>query len=551
MKIDTNALIMAQVLGGGGSSVTVEPLSVTANGEYTAPTGKAYSPVTVNVAKPDYLISDGDNVSTFYFNTAYALGTWLATLTYSDLDPDTGLYVCYTGLGYFFGVDLTSGQYALVWNDGVNIVPIYSTVAVPAFGVTEAGWQMTSYTPSVTTTVVESQFIPELSEVIDDVVAEDSIAFGSSTLVPVIGVWRNCDTSNTDGPSGSHTLGGSNVPFKAGDVIRAYAVQKRSVVYGQTANVAPYTTDVDAEALSAEDLNFTAGDYDWTSNISYTFTKSSTVTNPSYNTYVLIVLFKAPDEFKARLNSDGTFDFIQTRDADHNVTIFENQGTKTLEFIPDVQVFKRAVFESGVTSVPNTLLYGRGIEEIVFPSSLTTIGSGSFSYCRSLKSITIPSTITSVGQNIIRNSGVKTLTVETTNCTYDTYAYANCNYLENVYLPNGMTEIGKNMFSADIALHSLTIPSTVTTIKEYAFYNSGIQSIDLPSSVTTLERFALGTSTLASITCRATTPPTIESTSFYNVPASCPIYVPAASVSAYKAATNWSSRASYIQAIPS
>ncbi len=32
-----------------GGSVTVEPLSVTENGTYTAPTGKAYSPVTVNV----------------------------------------------------------------------------------------------------------------------------------------------------------------------------------------------------------------------------------------------------------------------------------------------------------------------------------------------------------------------------------------------------------------------------------------------------------------------------------------------------------------------
>lgn len=35
---------------GGGSSVTVEALSVTQNGTYTAPTGKAYSPVTVNVS---------------------------------------------------------------------------------------------------------------------------------------------------------------------------------------------------------------------------------------------------------------------------------------------------------------------------------------------------------------------------------------------------------------------------------------------------------------------------------------------------------------------
>ena len=36
--------------GGGGSSITVEPLSVTENNVYTAPTGKAYSPVTVNVS---------------------------------------------------------------------------------------------------------------------------------------------------------------------------------------------------------------------------------------------------------------------------------------------------------------------------------------------------------------------------------------------------------------------------------------------------------------------------------------------------------------------
>ena len=34
----------------GGGSVTVEALSVTQNGTYTAPTGKAYSPVTVNVS---------------------------------------------------------------------------------------------------------------------------------------------------------------------------------------------------------------------------------------------------------------------------------------------------------------------------------------------------------------------------------------------------------------------------------------------------------------------------------------------------------------------
>ena len=49
--------------GGGGSSVTVESLSVTTNGTYTAPTGKAYSPVSVNVSggsDPNHLKTVGD-----------------------------------------------------------------------------------------------------------------------------------------------------------------------------------------------------------------------------------------------------------------------------------------------------------------------------------------------------------------------------------------------------------------------------------------------------------------------------------------------------------
>lgn len=41
--------IAAKMQGGGGSSVTVEPLTVTQNGTTTAPSGKAYSPVTVDV----------------------------------------------------------------------------------------------------------------------------------------------------------------------------------------------------------------------------------------------------------------------------------------------------------------------------------------------------------------------------------------------------------------------------------------------------------------------------------------------------------------------
>ena len=45
--------ILQKIQGGGGSSVTIQPLSVTENGTTTAPSGTAYSPVTVNVPNPN------------------------------------------------------------------------------------------------------------------------------------------------------------------------------------------------------------------------------------------------------------------------------------------------------------------------------------------------------------------------------------------------------------------------------------------------------------------------------------------------------------------
>jgi hypothetical protein len=44
--------------GGGGGDVTVNPLSVSENGTYTAPSGTAYSPVTVDVAATGYTADD-------------------------------------------------------------------------------------------------------------------------------------------------------------------------------------------------------------------------------------------------------------------------------------------------------------------------------------------------------------------------------------------------------------------------------------------------------------------------------------------------------------
>ena len=92
------------------------------------------------------------------------------------------------------------------------------------------------------------------------------------------------------------------------------------------------------------------------------------------------------------------------------------------------------------------------------------------------------------------------------------------------------TSIGNNAFTGCTRLTSVTIPDSVRSIGSYAFD---------------------GCIGLTSVTVNATTPPTLGGTSVFSNTNSCPIYVPSGSVSAYQTATNWSSYASRIEAIPS
>lgn len=78
-------------------------------------------------------------------------------------------------------------------------------------------------------------------------------------------------------------------------------------------------------------------------------------------------------------------------------------------------------------------------------------------------------------------------------------------------------------------LTEATLPSTLTSISQFSFYNC---------------------SKLKTLTMLATTPPTLGSSAFGGSTALTAIYVPAESVSAYQAASGWSGKASIIQAIP-
>ena len=157
----------------------------------------------------------------------------------------------------------------------------------------------------------------------------------------------------------------------------------------------------------------------------------------------------------------------------------------------------------------------------------TAIPGYCFASCYNIVNMTIPNSVTSIG-----------------NC-----AFIACSSLTNITIPDSVTSIGNSAFMNCSSLASMTIGSGVTSISERNFKNcSSLTSVIIPDNITSIMSYAFeDCSGLTSITTLAVTPPTLNTIPFYNTN-NCPIYVPAASVDAYKAA--WTYYSSRIQAIP-
>ena len=212
-----------------------------------------------------------------------------------------------------------------------------------------------------------------------------------------------------------------------------------------------------------------------------------------------------------------------------------------------------AVIGSCVTSIGDSAFSGcSSLTSIDIPNSLTSIGDYAFNGCSSLSSITIPNGVTSIGSSTFQLcASLTSITIPSGVTTIGDSAFRNCYGLASIDIPSGVTSIGDRSFLYCSGLTSVNIPNSVTSINEFAFSGCrSLTSITIPNSVTTIGGNAFySCRSLTSVTVNATEPPTLGLIAFTNTN-DCPIYVPAASVNAYKHAINWSDYARRIQAIP-
>ena len=210
------------------------------------------------------------------------------------------------------------------------------------------------------------------------------------------------------------------------------------------------------------------------------------------------------------------------------------------------------------TIIPNSVksigdyafMFCSSLTSIQIPNSVTSIGEWALGYCSSLTSIEIGNSVTSIGNNAFAYcESLTNIVVDYDNAVYE--SRNGCNAIietasntliagcKNTIIPNGVTSIGDRAFNGCSSLTSIQIPNSVTSIGDWAFaYCSGLSSIEIPNSVTSIgDRAFYGCSSLTKITCLATNPPAIVSTTFSNY--SAELYVPAGCKSAYQSAIYW------------
>lgn len=208
---------------------------------------------------------------------------------------------------------------------------------------------------------------------------------------------------------------------------------------------------------------------------------------------------------------------------------------------------------SGITSWGDAAFSGcTNISEITINSGATIIGNSAFTYSN-INNIAIPNTVTSIGSYAFRDChNLASIVIPDSVVSLGTAAFYNCSGATSCYIGSGVTSIGWWTFQGCKGLTSIDIPDSVTSIGDDAFNNcSNVTTVTIGSGVTSIGSYAFqNCASLTSITINATTPPSLDTSRPFGNTNLSHIYVPAESVDAYKAARNWSSYASIIQAIP-
>ena len=176
--------------------------------------------------------------------------------------------------------------------------------------------------------------------------------------------------------------------------------------------------------------------------------------------------------------------------------------------IPDKVTYNYITYN--VTSIEGSAFMDcTELTSVTIPNSVTTIGANAFSGCSNLTSITIPGSITKINSQAFFNCNKLTSVYITDLAAWCKISFATdlANPLRNgsslflddselvdIVIPSSVTSIGQFAFNGCKALLSVTIPNSVTSIGKKAFYDCNnlttiISKMENPCDISNSEVF--------------------------------------------------------------
>ncbi len=208
----------------------------------------------------------------------------------------------------------------------------------------------------------------------------------------------------------------------------------------------------------------------------------------------------APRSYYAKVR-DSLFSY---RRQSNGISVYQYDGKD----YPDTLVIPEQIGGLTVTAVEKSFLYRFTGSEIVFPDTCESIGDYAVTGSTSLSKVHLPAALSTIGQGAFAQDENVTLEIDSSNAYFS--VRNNCLYSKD----------GKTLYAAPSVGGKVTLPSTLTTIRPYAFYyNPNVTEIVIPSAVSSIGEGAFGDCTaLAKVTFSGSKLTAIEDFVFAETP---------------------------------
>lgn len=226
-------------------------------------------------------------------------------------------------------------------------------------------------------------------------------------------------------------------------------------------------------------------------------------------------------------------------------------------FAGNSTALRKAYLPAGcILGASNFLGCGK-LKSIVISNGTPFLTEKIFQNCASLRFVALPDSMT------YNSSNVPSANYWFTSCTtleaallsdiitYTQYTFQGCGALQYVLMPTQLRQAPFMFYGCVKFNQHLVMPNLMTEISMRCLSNCyALQYVEFGSSITSIVTYALmGCYALTAFVIRRTTPPSIDTSAFFETSPGLKIYVPDANVAAYKAATGWISLASQIYPI--